>query len=60
MYIVVVYSEIQSMTIVNMVDSVPRVGPYIAYEQSHNTIQKNKRNIMIMDDLHVPVTSAPL
>ena len=47
-FLVIVYSEIQSMTIVNIVDCVPRV----LYEESDNTIHMNMQNIMMMDDLH--------
>ena len=30
---------------------------HFTYEESDNTIHMNKRNIMMTDDLHVPVTS---
>ena len=50
-FIVIVYSEIQSMTIVNIADCVPRVL-YITYEESDNTIHMNMQNIMMIDDLH--------
>ena len=46
-----------TMTIVNIVDCVPRVHHVW---RKRNTIHTNKQNIMMTDDLHVPVTSAAL
>ena len=40
------------MTIVNIVDCVPRVHHV---RRKRNTIHMDKRNIMMTDDLHVPV-----
>ena len=40
------------MTIVNIVDCVPRVLYITTYEESDNTIHMNMQNIMMMDDLH--------
>ena len=41
------------MPIVNIMDCVPLVGPYTTYGESDNKIHMNKRNIMMIDDLHV-------
>ena len=46
-----------TMTIVNIVDCVPRVHHVW---RKRNTIHMDKRNIMMTDTLHVPVKSAAL